>query len=361
MSTKKKKIKIAFFDTKPYDRTWFDALSKQYRENGQADLRLDYFEYKLNPETAAFAKGSDVVCAFVNDDLSRDTLEILAKEGVQLIAMRCAGYNNVDIHAAFGQLHVVRVPAYSPYAVAEHAMALLLTLNRRLHKAYNRTRDFNYSLVGLTGMDLHGKTVGVIGTGRIGQVFIDICRGFGMKVLAYDVYPKKDSDYDYVKLDTLLQQSDVVSLHCPLTEQTRHILNKENLAKMKPGALVINTSRGALIDSHALLRALQKKKLGGAGLDVYEEEAEWFYEDHSEKGVQDETLELLSVMPNVLITSHQAFLTQEALQNIAEVTLSNIYDYFVNNALPHEICYQCGEYDRTKKGICQKKETGSCF
>lgn len=353
MSADKKKIRIAFFDTKPYDREWFGKLGGAYR--------IDYLEAKLGPETAQLARGCDVVCAFVNDDLGKDTLRLLEAEGVQLIAMRCAGYNNVDIRAAYGKLHIVRVPAYSPYAVAEHAAALLLTLNRHLHKAYNRTRDFNYSLAGLTGMDLHGKTAGVIGTGRIGQVFIDICRGFGMRVLAYDAYPKADAGYEYVDLDTLLRESDVVSLHCPLTEQTKHLLNKENLARMKDTAIVINTSRGALIDSRALLHALQKKKLGGAGLDVYEEEAEWFYEDHSERGVQDETLELLSVLPNVLITSHQAFLTREALENIAAVTLENIRAYFAGEALPNEICYQCSEFAHGGRSACAKTSTGRCF
>ena len=348
-----KKIRIAFYDTKPYDRTWFDELGK--------DFHIDYFESRLNPETASLARNHEVVCAFVNDDLSKDTIDALYSQGTKLIAMRCAGYNNVDIHEAYGKIHIVRVPAYSPYAVAEHAAALLLTLNRKLHKAYNRTRDFNYSLNGLTGMDLHGKTAGVIGTGRIGQIFINICRGFGMNVLAYDLYPKKDSDYRYTDIDTLLKESDIVSLHCPLTEETRHIINKDNLAKMKSSALIINTSRGALIESKALLHALQKHKIGGAGLDVYEEEAEWFYEDHSERGVQDETLELLSALPNVLITSHQAFLTKEALQNIASTTLENIRQFFNDENMPNEICYQCSEKDLKKNNTCNKSKTGKCF
>lgn len=335
MSTNEKKLRIAFFDTKPYDKVWFDKLG--------GDFQIDYYESKLNPITATLAKNADVVCAFVNDDLGADTIRVLADEGIELLAMRCAGYNNVDMRSAYGKLHVVRVPAYSPYAVAEHAAALLLTLNRKLHKAYNRTRDFNYSLVGLTGMDLHGKTAGVIGTGRIGHIFTQICKGFGMRVLAYDAYPREDADYEYVDLDTLLKESDIVSLHCPLTDETKHILNAENIAKMKEGAIVINTSRGALIDSEALLSALQARKLGGAGLDVYEEEAQWFYEDFSEGGVDDETLELLSVLPNVLITSHQAFLTKEALQNIATVTLDNIRQYFDTGEIPNEVCYQCAK------------------
>lgn len=257
--------KVAFFDTKPYDRTWFDALGKNYE--------ITYFEEKLNHHTAKFTDGFDAVCAFVNDRVNALAIERLYNNGVQLIAMRCAGYSNVDVKAAFQKLHIVRVPAYSPHAVAEHTMGLLLTLNRRLHKAYNRTREFNFSIVGLTGTDLYGKTVGVIGTGKIGRTFIDICRGFGMRVLAYDKFPAKDSGLDYVELDTLLRESDVISLHCPLTPDTRHILNRDAFSKMKKGVFILNTSRGALIDSEALLDALNSRTVGGAGLDVYEEEA----------------------------------------------------------------------------------------
>jgi len=263
----------------------------------------------------------------------------MADNGVELLAMRCAGYSNVDIKAANGKIKVVRVPAYSPYAVAEFAMGLLLTVNRKLHKAYNRTREYNFNINGLSGMDLYGKTVGVIGTGKIGQVFVNICKGFGMRVLAYDIYPNESLGYEYVDLDTLFRESDVISLHCPLTDKTWHIIDEDAISKMKKHCYIINTSRGGLIDSKALLEALQERRLGGAALDVYEEEAEFFFEDHSEKGITDATLALLSTMPNVLITSHQAFFTEEALSNIAKVTLDNMDAYFAGDKLENEVQY----------------------
>ena len=343
--------KVAFFDTKPYDRTWFDALGKNYE--------ITYFEEKLNHHTAKFTDGFDAVCAFVNDRVNALAIERLYNNGVQLIAMRCAGYSNVDVKAAFQKLHIVRVPAYSPHAVAEHTMGLLLTLNRRLHKAYNRTREFNFSIVGLTGIDLYGKTVGVIGTGKIGRTFIDICRGFGMRVLAYDKFPAKDSGLDYVELDTLLRESDVISLHCPLTPDTRHILNRDAFSKMKKGVFILNTSRGALIDSEALLDALNSRTVGGAGLDVYEEEANLFYEDRSDTIIHDDTLALLVSRPNVILTAHQAFLTEEALHNIAEETIKNLDAFFSGAPLENEICYLC---DRDKAGHdCRKTRRERCF
>lgn len=343
--------KVAFFDTKPYDRTWFDALGKNYE--------ITYFEEKLNHHTAKFTDGFDAVCAFVNDRVNALAIERLYNNGVQLIAMRCAGYSNVDVKAAFQKLHIVRVPAYSPHAVAEHTMGLLLTLNRRLHKAYNRTREFNFSIVGLTGTDLYGKTVGVIGTGKIGRTFIDICRGFGMRVLAYDKFPAKDSGLDYVELDTLLRESDVISLHCPLTPDTRHILNRDAFSKMKKGVFILNTSRGALIDSEALLDALNSRTVGGAGLDVYEEEANLFYEDRSDTIIRDDTLALLVSRPNVILTAHQAFLTEEALHNIAEETIKNLDAFFSGAPLENEICYLC---DRDKAGHdCRKTRRERCF
>ncbi len=343
--------KVAFFDTKPYDRTWFDALGKNYE--------ITYFEEKLNHHTAKFTDGFDTVCAFVNDRVNALAIERLYNNGVQLIAMRCAGYSNVDVKAAFQKLHIVRVPAYSPHAVAEHTMGLLLTLNRRLHKAYNRTREFNFSIVGLTGTDLYGKTVGVIGTGKIGRTFIDICRGFGMRVLAYDKFPAKDSGLDYVELDTLLRESDVISLHCPLTPDTRHILNRDAFSKMKKGVFILNTSRGALIDSEALLDALNSRTVGGAGLDVYEEEANLFYEDRSDTIIRDDTLALLVSRPNVILTAHQAFLTEEALHNIAEETIKNLDAFFSGAPLENEICYLC---DRDKAGHdCRKTRRERCF
>ena len=325
--------RIAFFDTKPYDRTWFDALNTKYE--------IDYFEIKLNERTAVLTKGFDGVIAFVNDEINEKAINTLVENGVKVIAMRCAGYNNVDIKAADKKITIVRVPAYSPHAVAEHTMALLLTLNRKIHKAYLRTRDFNFSLVGLMGFDLYGKTVGVIGTGNIGRAFIDICKGFGMKDLAYAPYPADIPDVKYVSLDTLLSESDIISLHCPLTEETRHILDEEAFSKIKKGAVVINTSRGELIDSHALLNALNNETLFGAALDVYEEESEFFFEDYSNTIIKDDILSLLLSRPNTIITSHQGFFTKEAMKSIAETTLKNLDDFFEGRPLKNEVCFRC--------------------
>ncbi|HAN21545.1 MAG: hydroxyacid dehydrogenase [Clostridiales bacterium GWF2_36_10] len=344
--------KIAFFDTKPYDHTFFEKYGKDYE--------IKYFDNKLNADTAALAAGFDGVIAFVNDDLSAKTIEKLYEGGVRVAALRCAGYNNVDFRAAYEKITVVRVPAYSPYAVAEHAIALLLTLNRKVHKAYNRTRDFDFRLSGLVGFDLFGKTIGVIGTGKIGRCFVSICKGFSMKVLAYDPYPAKDSDIDYTDLDTLLAESDIISLHCPLTESTRHMINEDTIAKMKDGAYIINTSRGQLIDSEQLLSALKNGKIGGAGLDVYEEEGEFFFEDFSQTIVKDDILSLLVSLPNVIITSHQAFLTGEALENIAKTTINNLDEFFSDGKLTNEICYQCKTGDIGAN--CEKRKKGErCF
>jgi Lactate dehydrogenase and related dehydrogenases len=343
--------RIAFFDTKPYDREHFDAVNTKYE--------LVYFENKLNAQTARLAQGCSGVCAFVNDEINSETIAALHGLGVRLIAMRSAGYSNVDVKAAFGKVYIVRVPAYSPHAVAEHAMALLLTLNRKTHRAYSRTRDFNFSIVGLTGIDLYGKTVGVIGTGQIGRVFIDICKGFGMSVVAYDPYPAKNSDINYVDLDTLFSSSDIISLHCPLTEQTQHLVDKEAFEKIKPGAFIINTSRGALIESGALLDALNSGKIRGAGLDVYEEEADLFFEDYSGTIIKDDVLALLVSRPNVLLTSHQAFLTEEALANIAQTTLDNLDAFFADKPLDNEVCYKCKEGGEARK--CLKERNKRCF
>ncbi len=321
--------RIAFFDTKPYDRVWFDKLNQHYN--------IKYFEHKLNEDSVSLANGCSAVIPFVNDTLNADVIEALYQLGVKIIAMRCAGYNNVDRNAAKERIPVVRVPGYSPYAVAEFTMGLLLTLNRKIHKAYFRTRDFNFSLNGLVGFDLHGRTVGVIGTGKIGQIFIRICRGFGMHVLAYDPYPIPDADFSYVSLEELLQRSDIISLHCPLTEQTKHIINKESIAQMKDGAILLNTSRGMLVESEALLDALKNGKIAGAGLDVYEEETEFFFEDRSDMIKRDTILSLLVSMPNVVLTSHQAFLTTEALHNIAKVTLENLDAFFQNGTVSNAI------------------------
>ena len=327
--------RIAFFDTKPYDRQSFDGLKESY------GFEIKYFESKLSADTAALAAGSDAVVAFVNDSIDAKTIDALAALGVGIIALRCAGYNNVDFAHAFGKIYIVRVPAYSPYAVAEHALALLMTLNRKTHRAYNRTREHNFSLQGLTGFDLFGKTVGVIGTGKIGRVFIDICRGLGMRVLAYDPYPAKDLLAEYVPLDELCARSDVISLHCPLTKDTHHIINKRTIALMKDGVTLINTSRGALVDSIALLDAIKSGQIGATGLDVYEEESDLFFEDFSDSVIQDDVLARLLSMPNVLVTSHQAFLTKEALDNIARTTMNNLKEFFDNGPLANEICYQC--------------------
>jgi len=324
-------MKIAFFDTKSYDRKWFDRLGGSY------GAELIYYEGRLDRHTAVLASGCGAVCPFVNDILDRDTVDELCRVGVKLIAMRCAGYNNVDFEAARGRLPVVRVPAYSPHAVAEHAMALLLTLNRKTHKAYIRTRDFNFSLEHLTGFDLKGRTAGVIGTGRIGRAFIDICRGFGMRVLAYDPYPAADADWEYTDVHTLCRESDIISLHCPLTETTEHIIDADTIAAMKETAIIINTSRGGLVDSDALLSALSERCIGGACLDVYEEESDFFFRDMSDKVMRDRTLALLLSLPNVIVSSHQAFLTDDALEEIARVTLENIRAFENGEKLINEV------------------------
>ncbi len=344
-------IQVAFFDTKAYDRPSFERFGSEH------GLAFRFLETKLNEDTVALAKGCSAVCVFVNDTVNASVIDKLYAYGVRLIALRSAGYNNVDVQAAFGKIHVVHVPAYSPYAVAEHAIALLLTNVRRIHKAYNRTREFNFSLNGLTGFDFHGKTVGVIGTGKIGRIFIDICRGFGMRVLAYDPYPAKDSGIEYVPLDELFALSDVISLHCPLTDGTRHLLNAAAIEKMKKGVVIVNTSRGGLIDTEALLEGIKARKIGAACLDVYEEEADIFFEDRSGHILNDELLARLISMPNVIVTSHQAFLTEEALNNIAETTVNNILSCFEKDGIcDNELCYRCGRIEQ-----CKKERMDKCF
>jgi len=343
-------MKIAFFDTKPYDKSSFDKFGV---ENG---ITFKYFETKLNEDTAELAAGHDGVCVFVNDTVNAAVIDKLCELGIRVVALRCAGFNNVDMKYAFGRIHVLRVPAYSPYAVAEHTMALLLTCVRRIHKAFIRTRDYNFSLAGMTGFDLHGKTVGVIGTGRIGRVFIGICRGFGMKVLAYDKFPADDladgENIRYTDLDELFEKSDIISLHCPLTEDTYHIINEDSLNKCKNGVVLLNTSRGALVDSEALLRNIKSRRIGMACLDVYEEESNLFFEDFSGHILDDDTLARLISMPNVIVTSHQAFLTEEALSNIAETTVTNIVNFFKNEQCPNELCHRCGNTVDCKNGKC---------
>lgn len=344
-------MKITVFDTKPYDRQYLT------KENEAFGYELKFLETRLNPDTAQLAKGSDAVCAFVNDDISAATIDELVKAGIKLIAMRCAGYNNVDMRHAFGKIHVVRVPKYSPYAVAEHAIAMLMTLNRKTHRAYLRTRDHNFALSGLLGFDMHGKTVGVVGTGLIGRCFIDICRGFGMHVLAYDPYPVPNAPYEYVTLEELLKRSDIISLHCPLTQDNHHLLNAETMKLLKPGVVVLNTSRGALIDTAALIDALKDGRIGGAALDVYEEESEFFFEDCSDQVIHDDQLMHLIGFNNVLLTSHQAFFTREALEKISEVTFTNLKQFESKQPLENEICYHCPEFG----GNCRKKQGKGCF
>ncbi len=344
-------MKVAFYDAKAYDMPSFEHYGSLH------GMTFKFLETKLNEDTADLARGCDAVCVFVNDTVNAAVIEKLYDQGIRLVALRSAGYNNVDVRAAFGKIHVVHVPAYSPYAVAEHAMALLLTSVRRIHKAYNRTRDFNFSLNGLTGFDLHGKTVGVIGTGKIGRIFADICRGFGMRILAYDLFPARDSGLEYVSLEELYKQSDIISLHCPLTEDTRHMIGTDAIGKMKKGVVLINTSRGALIDAEALLEGIKDRKVGAACLDVYEEEADIFFEDRSGHILNDDLLSRLISMPNVIVTSHQAFLTEEALNNIAETTVNNILSCFEKDGLcDNELCYRCGRIER-----CRKEGKQKCF
>ena len=344
-------IKTAFYDAKEYDKPSFE------RYGGLNGVEFRFLETKLNEETVALARGCDAVCVFVNDTVNAAVVDRLYEYGVKLIALRSAGYNNVDVQHAYGKVHVVHVPAYSPYAVAEHAAALLLTSVRRIHKAYNRTREFNFSLNGLTGFDLHGKTVGVVGTGKIGRIFVDICRGFGMNVIAYDRFPAKDSGIDYVPLDELFERSDILSLHCPLTDETRHMIDAAAIEKMKKGVVILNTSRGALIDAEALLEGIKARKVGAACLDVYEEEADIFFEDRSGHILNDDLLSRLISMPNVIVTSHQAFLTEEALNNIAETTVSNIRSCFDYDGIcDNELCYRCGNIEQ-----CKKARRERCF
>ncbi len=343
-------MKIAFFDAKPYDKPSFD------RYGAAQGIEFKYFETKLNEDTANLANGYDGVCVFVNDTVNKAVIDKLTSYGIRLLALRCAGFNNVDMKYAHGKLHVFRVPAYSPYAVAEHTIALLLTSIRRIHKAYIRTRDFNFSLAGMTGFDLHGKTVGVVGTGRIGRAFIDICRGFGMRVLAYDKFPAADLDNGdtvrYVSLDELFAGSDIISLHCPLTEDTYHLIDEEALGKCRRGVVILNTSRGALVDAEALLAGIKARTVGAACLDVYEEESDFFFEDFSGHILEDDVLARLISMPNVIVTSHQAFLTEEALANIAETTVQNLVDFTTRGQCANELCYRAGSTEDCKSGKC---------
>ena len=347
-------MNIVVFDAKPYDIEFFEKWNKQY------GARITYYSEKLTLKTAAvLTKYQDVVCTFVNDDLNEKVIEILSRNGVRAIAIRAAGYNNVDIRAAYhNRVTVFRVPAYSPYAVAEHALALLMTVNRKTNKAYNRTREGNFSLVGLTGIDLNGKTAGVIGTGKIARIFIKILNGLGMNVIAYDKFPNeqaaKDENFTYVDLEEVFEKSDVISLHCPLLPDTKHIVNSESISKMKKGVIIINSARGGLVNTESLIEGLKNKKIGGAGLDVYENEKDYFFEDESGTVLEDDILARLLTFNNVVVTSHQAFLTEEALNNIVETTLNNILAYAKKEELVNEVWYNT-ETKKIMEGLRHKK------
>ena len=327
--------KIAFFGAKPYDIASFDKVNEKYNY----DIR--YYKGHLNPNNVVLTQDTDVVCIFVNDTADAAVIDAMVDNGVKLLALRCAGFNNVDLKAAKGKLPVVRVPAYSPYAVAEYSLALMLSLNRKIHRAYWRTRDGNFSLNGLMGFDMHGKTIGIIGTGKIAKILIRLLKGFGMRIMAYDLYPDMkfagEEGISYVSLDELYRESDIISLHCPLTDQTKYMIDKDSIDKMKEGVMIINTGRGQLINTNDLIEGLKEKKIAAAGLDVYEEEGEYFYEDKSDKIIDDDVLARLLSFNNVIVTSHQAFFTKEALHNIAETTLQNIEDFRCHRPLVNEV------------------------
>jgi D-lactate dehydrogenase len=328
-------MKVAVFSTKPYDKKFLITANYDHEHE------LVFLEPQLSRETVVLAAGCRGICTFVNDAIDSRILELLFQRGIRLIALRCAGFNQVDLKAAahFG-ITVVRVPAYSPYAVAEHTIGLLLCLNRKLHKAYNRVREGNFALDGLMGFDLHGRTVGIIGTGKIGAVVAKIIAGFGCRLLAYDVHPNPDVTAlgaSYVELSQLFSQSDIITLHCPLIPETRHLVNEAAIAQMKPGVMLINTSRGGLIDTAATTEALKSKKIGALGLDVYEQESELFFEDRSDTIIQDDVFERLMTFPNVMVTGHQAFFTTDALQNIAETTLANITEIEQGQVCANEV------------------------
>lgn len=325
-------MKILFYSTKPYDELLFSRVAKE------EDIQVHFLTTRLNEKTASLARGYEQICIFVNDDLSKSVVELLVSMGVKGVLLRCSGFNQVDLAAIRGKLRVLRVPSYSPEAVAEFAMAQLLTVNRKTHRAYNRTREFNMNIHGFLGTNLHGKTIGIVGTGKIGQAMIRICKGFGMRVLAYDLYPNPAFDVEYVELKQLFQESDVISLHCPLTEESHYMIRKETLDMMKPGVYIMNTSRGELICTEDLLEALViPGKIGGVGMDVYEEEEDLFYEDKSNEIMTDDHLARLMTFPNVLITSHQAYFTKEAVEEIASVTIQNARAVEQGEESPNEV------------------------
>ena len=328
-------LRIAFFDAKSYDIESFNAVNKDYN----FDIR--YYQERLSISTVPLAKGADVVCIFVNAECDAKVIDELVNNGVKLVALRCAGFNNVDLKAAEGRIRVTRVPAYSPHAVAEYAVSLMLSLNRKIYRAVNRTREGNFTLHGLLGFDMYGKTAGIIGMGRIAKELIKILHGFGMNVMAYDLYPvhefAKQYDLKVVGLDELYTHSDIISLHCPLTPDTKFLINKDSIAKMKKGVMIINTGRGKLIHTEDLIEGLRSKQVGSAGLDVYEEERDYFYEDRSDKMIDDDVLARLLMVPNVVLTSHQAFFTAEALHNIAISTLNSVKEFADGKDLTCEV------------------------
>lgn len=330
--------KVAVFDAKPYDKAVFDKINETY------GFELKYYKEHLDFNNVILATGADAVCIFVNAVVDKRVIDKLVELGVKLIALRCAGFNNVDVSYAKGKIRVVRVPEYSPHAIAEHTLALMLSLNRKIHKAFNRTRDWNFSLNGFQGFDMYGKTVGVVGTGKIGRTMIGILKGLGTDVVAYDVYPNeqaaKELGFTYVTLDQLYAQSDIITLHCPLTKETEYLICDKSIEKMKDGVMIINTGRGKLINTRHLIDGLVSLKVGYAGLDVYEEEGNYFYEDKSDEVMSDDVLARLLSFSNVIVTSHQAFFTNEAMSNIATTTLGNIQSYFKGEELINEVVAQ---------------------
>ncbi len=333
------KLKIAFFDAKPYDIESFNELNSKY------GYTIKYFKFHLTSDNVVLAQGYDAVVIFVNDTVNAEMIMQLKEYGVKLIALRSAGFNNVDLKAAFDNIRVVRVPSYSPHAIAEHTVALMLTLNRKVHRAYFRTRDTNFALNGLLGFDMYGKTAGVIGTGRIGKVLAGILRGFGMEVLLNDMYPDEQfaaqTGCRYVSVEEIYRDSHIISLNCPLTKETEFMINSSTIAMMKRGVMIINTGRGKLIRTADLIEGLKSGQVGSAGLDVYEEESQFFFEDLSDRVLGDDVLARLLTFNNVIITSHQGFFTREAIQNIAETTLKNIDDFFAGRKLENEVCFNC--------------------
>lgn len=329
------KTRVIFFDIKDYDKKFFKKYGKDY------DFEMTFLQVRLSEETAHLTKGYDVVCAFTNDDINKETIDLISENGIKLLAMRCAGFNNISLKDIHNRFKVVRVPAYSPHAIAEYTVGLILAINRKIHKAYVRTREGNFSINGLMGIDLYQKTAGIIGTGKIGQILIKMLKGFDMNVIAYDPFPNQkiadELGFKYVSLDELYAEADVISLNCPLTKETKYMINRRSMLKMKDGVMIVNTGRGALIDSVDLVEALKDKKVGAAALDVYEEEEEYFFEDKSSQVIEDDILGRLLSFHNVLMTSHQAYFTEEAVEAITVTTLNNIKAFVEGKELLNEV------------------------